>query len=143
MSSLLPRETIPLDALVGDAEAHLRKSEGRLVTHGTECHKWHTNCMIERLLDKLVTVHAIAGTLEESARWREIATEPPKKNRFAIFWSKYEERCFCPQTIGRFDGGCYVQCGAGFSVPLVRFSHWMPLPKQPDFKHGRKAQGSR
>jgi hypothetical protein len=98
--------------------------------------------MIERLLDKLVTFHAIAGTLEESARWREIATEPPKKNRFAIFWSKYEEHCFCPQTIGRFDGA-EVDWGGDFAIPIERFSHWMPLPKHPDFKHGRKAQGSR
>lgn len=142
MSSLLPRETIPLDALVGDAEAYLRKAHGRHSTHSEECHKWHTDCMIERLLDKLVAVHAVASTLDESARWREIATEPPKKNRFAIFWSKYEQDCFCPQTIGRFDGS-FVDWGGDFAIPIVRFSHWMPLPKHPDFKHGRKAQGSR
>lgn len=134
----LPRETIPLDTLVGDAEVYL--SLPRLShEHDDSCHRRHSDCMVERLLDKLVTVHAIASTLEETYRWREIAKEPPRKNRFAIFWSKYEEHCFCPQVIGRFDGAS-VEWGGDFAIPIDRFSHWMPLPKHPEFKHGRQNQ---
>ena len=135
----LPRETTPLDKLIGDAEAYLRQRYSRPTTHSQECHHWHSDCMVERLLDKLVTVHAIASALEETYRWREIAKEPPRKNRFAIFWSKYEEHCFCPQVIGRFDG-TGVEWGGDFAIPIDRFSHWMPLPKHPEFKHGRQNQ---
>ncbi len=82
--------------IVADAKRWLAEQSGRVSTHSENCHKWHSECLVARLI---VEVERHRMTEQERASVSDAAAECDHDNR-AMALRGYLDRT-APKEVGR------------------------------------------